>query len=430
MSKEFINMYSACFSDDNDRDFFIICGQIAFNSYVIDDGLYQYLLLFKNIDISLRYMKDKIILIFLSYDKQALYDVINKLSQFNIDFAKNAEDFDQHIFMEEPFSLTTDYQGFSYGDIAVGCDFRLFHYWLTYQNRNNSIYQITLHNLDTTTSKELKRSAQKYICYLDVEDILPQSALLQQYEILKRSNDKAWFANEIIFFADEEELYDFKSMVDDIFTNTSRGESFCEAPLAVNEYTDALMLGYHPMQTELHNFYNNDYSVVWSSYLFLKKELEFLVSNITKNNKKRTYQNHKKSNGKIFISYTSNDYMTAYNLRSLLESNGFNCWMAPDDINKTNLNYPSAILKGLEESSSIIVVFSEATNFSVHVAKEVDLALSKELLIIPLRIEDVSPKNDLKYLLALCQWLDKFAKTDDEVLAEITKRLAFNLSSN
>ncbi len=418
-------VYTACFSDNNDNDFFIVCGYLEYN-HAINNNIFNYLLHgTEGVDISLRYTKEHITLLLLSYDKHKVKHIIEQLKRCNVKFIECIETFDEYVFLDDVVTLQTDYQEFSYCGNAMGCDFRLFHYWLHHKERDNCIYQITIHHLETHNVKKLQRIAQKYICYLQIENILPHSSAIQQYELLSRPLDRYWLANEVIFFTNEQSLYNWKHAIDDTFAHTSTGACFNQPPLISNYQLDSLILGYHPMRDELRELENRQQTVALVSSLFSQQEIDFLWNESLRLNKQNSLPASTTGKKKVFISYALSDYIEAQNLRSALEKEGFHCWMAPEDINKTNLNYPSAIIEGINASSALIVVFSEHTNNSIHVPKEIDLALSQKLLIIPVRLKNIMPENDLQYLLRLCQWIDKYQRPNKEVIKEIITRLKY-----
>lgn len=423
------NAYTACFSDNKGRDFFVACVQMLVSEGNKSKELYQNLVFCSNdIDVSLRYDANHVTFLLLSYNSESIKALLAKLSALDIAFVNNADDFDNRVFIDKNISISTDYHDFTYQGSLIGTNFRLFHYWLSHQNRKKLIYQITLHKPALKTAKELNRNAKKYAYYLQIESDLPSNVLVQQVSLLDRLNSEGWIANEIVFSDDESLLRDFKRNIDDTFTHTSLGERYQEAPLSMNKDTETLLLGYSPLRDKIKHNNKGDSSVILASYFFLQEELEFLSAKVNAIQSKPSVARFSEENDKkdkVFISYTANDFIIASKFRTLLETAGYQCWMAPDDINVTNLAYPSAILQGLDESSSLVVVFSDLTNFSTHVAKEVDLAISRKLLIMPLRIENVQPKNDLQYLLSLCQWIDKFDKTDEETLNEIITRLNY-----
>jgi len=93
--------------------------------------------------------------------------------------------------------------------------------------------------------------------------------------------------------------------------------------------------------------------------------------------------------------------------------------MAPRDI-KPGAIWAESIMEAIQHCRALVVVFSASANRSANVINEVDAAVRKGAIIIPLRIEDVMPEGAMEYHLRTRHWLD--ALTPD--LKAHTTRLA------
>ncbi len=109
----------------------------------------------------------------------------------------------------------------------------------------------------------------------------------------------------------------------------------------------------------------------------------------------------------LFISHASQDAAVAQDLRAELEGAGYTCWMAPDDIVGSR-PWAEQILSAIESSRVMVVLISRHANDSVHVSREVNLALERARAVLPVRIEEVAPGGSLGYLLSLVQRVDAF----------------------
>ncbi|MBP9805903.1 MAG: toll/interleukin-1 receptor domain-containing protein [Candidatus Accumulibacter sp.] len=125
----------------------------------------------------------------------------------------------------------------------------------------------------------------------------------------------------------------------------------------------------------------------------------------------------------MFISYASNDYARASAVCCYLEEHGLGCWIAPRDINNDLLPYTQAIERGLSQVRSVVVLISELANLSVHIPRELDMALERKLPIVPIRLQDVQPAGQLNYMLRTCQWLNAFEGAWSGACAELLLRL-------
>jgi TIR domain-containing protein len=106
-----------------------------------------------------------------------------------------------------------------------------------------------------------------------------------------------------------------------------------------------------------------------------------------------------------FISYSSKDKHAAETTCATLEAAGLRCWIAPRDISP-GVEYATAIVDGIDNSRVLVVIFSSSANASPDVRREVQLAESRSIRIVPLRIENVTPTEAMAYFLSAVQWVD------------------------
>jgi hypothetical protein len=107
----------------------------------------------------------------------------------------------------------------------------------------------------------------------------------------------------------------------------------------------------------------------------------------------------------IFLSYSSPDKPVADAVCAALEADGIRCWIAPRDI-LPGSTWAEAIVDAIEQSKAMVVIFSMSANSSPQVIREVDLAVSKGVIVIPFRIEAIKPSKALEYFLSTPHWLD------------------------
>jgi hypothetical protein len=89
----------------------------------------------------------------------------------------------------------------------------------------------------------------------------------------------------------------------------------------------------------------------------------------------------------VFISYATKDAEFAHRLADDLKRLGVPVWIAPESI-RPGESWVSAIERGLEESSHVVVVLTPAALESRWVKKETDIAIARErkgrIQVIPL----------------------------------------------
>jgi hypothetical protein len=129
----------------------------------------------------------------------------------------------------------------------------------------------------------------------------------------------------------------------------------------------------------------------------------------------------------IFISYAGRDLKTATTLCQALEAQGFGCWMASRDI-PPGENFQIAIVRAIRAAQVMVLVFTQHSNHSEEVAKELALASQTRLRVVPLRMDDVPLNEAFAYEFATRQWID-FAVGWDAALEQLRQRLAATLAA-
>jgi hypothetical protein len=107
----------------------------------------------------------------------------------------------------------------------------------------------------------------------------------------------------------------------------------------------------------------------------------------------------------VFISYAHQNKTIADAICGTLETNRIRCWIAPRDI-LPGMNYQESIIDAIDESRIMVLVYSSFTNNSPHITRELTRAVSKNVIIIPFRVEDVPLSKSMEYLIGIPHWLD------------------------
>src|SRR5205823_6446386 len=89
----------------------------------------------------------------------------------------------------------------------------------------------------------------------------------------------------------------------------------------------------------------------------------------------------------VFISHSTEDKASADAICAALESAGVRCWIAPRDI-LPGSNWASSILKAIADSRAMVLVFSQRSNSSPHIRREVERAVHHNIAIAPIRLAD------------------------------------------
>lgn len=109
------------------------------------------------------------------------------------------------------------------------------------------------------------------------------------------------------------------------------------------------------------------------------------------------------SNIDFFISYKSEDEDLAKKCLSYIEEKGLSCFFAPRDI-KVSTRYPEVLLNSIENSDSVLFIYTEHSNKSPHVAAELNAAFSRNIPIFPLKFGNIAEMDpNIKYFLSFSQ---------------------------
>jgi len=108
---------------------------------------------------------------------------------------------------------------------------------------------------------------------------------------------------------------------------------------------------------------------------------------------------------KAFISYGSKDINEADKICAYLENGGKECWIAPRNIT-VGKEYGEEIIRGIESSDVFVLVYSQYSNSSQHVLREVERAVSKNIPIITYTLDNTPINKSLEYFLLSTQSLD------------------------
>ena len=107
----------------------------------------------------------------------------------------------------------------------------------------------------------------------------------------------------------------------------------------------------------------------------------------------------------VFISHSTNNRAVANAVCASLESVAIRCWIAPRDV-MPGRSYSGEITRAIQQSRAFVLIFSEYSNNSEQVLREVQLAANSRLHIVQFRIDAVAPSDDLEYYLSGPHWLD------------------------
>jgi hypothetical protein len=131
----------------------------------------------------------------------------------------------------------------------------------------------------------------------------------------------------------------------------------------------------------------------------------------------------------VFVSHSHQDAPAAELIVQALEKRGVTCWIAPRDVAPGG-SYAESILNAIEGASCFVLIYSQHSNVSSHVLREVERALKFELNIVPIRFDDSAPSKSLDYLLATVHWLAIAPESRDRSIVKAAEQIAAALAKS
>ena len=124
----------------------------------------------------------------------------------------------------------------------------------------------------------------------------------------------------------------------------------------------------------------------------------------------------------VFVSHSHEDSPAADLLVKALEERGVVCWLAPRDV-PAGGSYAESILDAIESANCFVLIYSQNSNVSSHVMREVERALKFGVNIIPVRFDDSTPSKSLDYLLATVHWLSIAPEARDRSIVRAAEQI-------
>ena len=330
----------------------------------------------------------------------------------------DADEFDTLTAGMPSPQIRVNHQGYHHGDKALACDFRLHPMFESHCGAVSTFYQI--HLRPYLPDRETERRVLKYLAWLDIEKPFSEPVRAMQRMLATRMRQRGFLTSEYLATPKEDELVTWREKICTHFDQTTGRIGFPLAPVEMGDFTDLLTTGCHPARCD---DVGPELPVLAAS-VFDEREVSFLFSSdMCRNPNERATRGAVRLRPDIFISYASSDYPYAAAVCRNLEECGMVCWIAPRDIDCGSLPYTEAIQRGISEVQAVIVVLSNAANLSVHIPRELDLALERKLAILPVRLSDIAPTGQLNYFLRTCQWLNAYGRDFQGAMEELVGRL-------
>jgi hypothetical protein len=122
----------------------------------------------------------------------------------------------------------------------------------------------------------------------------------------------------------------------------------------------------------------------------------------------------------IFISYSSKDKKLASAICNAFENKKIRVWIAPRDL-APGQPYASEIVRGIEQSQIMILLFNSNSFNSYAVRKEIERAVSLGKPILPFRLENISLDKEWEFYISSSHWLDVIDDPIEEAIEKLVE---------
>jgi basic membrane protein A len=130
----------------------------------------------------------------------------------------------------------------------------------------------------------------------------------------------------------------------------------------------------------------------------------------------------------VFVSYSSKDKAIADTIVAAMENNQIRCWYAPRDIQPSE-DWGKAITNGILASRVFLIIFSGNANRSQRVLDELNFAVTKEITILPFRIENLEPDGAMGLHLSSRHWLNAYEPSWESHIRKLVKNVSVILET-
>ncbi len=123
----------------------------------------------------------------------------------------------------------------------------------------------------------------------------------------------------------------------------------------------------------------------------------------------------------VFISHSTKNQAMAELVLEAIEAQGIGCWIAPRDI-PGGATWAGSIMEAIQTSRLMILIFSADAQVSQHVVREVERAVHHGIPILPVRVDETTPHNEMEYFLGPHQWMNAISPPFESHLHDVVHR--------
>ena len=129
----------------------------------------------------------------------------------------------------------------------------------------------------------------------------------------------------------------------------------------------------------------------------------------------------------VFISYSHKDKTVADAVCARFEAENIRCWYAPRDI-APGADWAASIIDAINSSKVMVLIFTDFSNASKQVLREVNNAVSAGIPIVPFKLTETLPTKGMQYYLATVHWLDAMNLPLEKSIDDLEKLIKAILS--
>ena len=122
----------------------------------------------------------------------------------------------------------------------------------------------------------------------------------------------------------------------------------------------------------------------------------------------------------VFISYSHKDKAIADAICAKLEQDGSRCWYAPRDI-RAGADWAASIIDAIESSKVMVLVFTDSSNASQQVLREINNAVSAGVVLVPFKLTAKPPNRGMQYYLSTVHWLDAMDGPREKRISDLSE---------
>lgn len=354
---------------------------------------------------------------------QTLLKTVVESSAQNSMYADDSSDFDAWLAEPNAYKREIKSGQFSVQGVPVTVNARMYpvlSHLIAAALEQKAYFSYQIHFNKLANSAELERSARKH--NLRLEDVfLPQKIRRHQQQLAKDAGKSELLIEE--GFSSDSTFADYVvTQLEDEFALVLADYDLSDSPLVEDDNT----LDW--FETGLSRAYLEDLSL--TDVLSMTISREDLTSAMSPGEQlsqqspsAQRHQTHETAaEVEVFISYSSRNRPQAFAACQGLEQSGLRCWIAPRDITPGE-EYPTAIMRGIRAAKVMLLVFSPDSNVSPHVLREVERAISLNIPVVPMLIEEAELSSNMEYLISSCHWMDALTPPLEHHVDKLTKML-------